>query len=188
MAKLLLAGLLSLLAPVVAVTVTPVGPVSVPPATPGAVKLMGQVMLLPAASAATGSVGVQVPTATGIAAPSLSCAVALQVGASAVPATAMHRISPLTVLPGLTTLGRPDITTPMSAGGALTVVGTEHPAGAGAQLLPAGGVMVFVMTVPGATPASTATRSASVTLSPAGTANGAAFRHCPPVQTKSPST
>ncbi|WP_257645744.1 hypothetical protein [Ottowia beijingensis] len=100
---------------------------SVPPATPGAVKLMGQVMLLPAASAATGSVGVQAPTVTGIAAPSLSCAVALQVGASAVPATAAHRISPLTVLPGLTTLGRPDITTPMSAGGALTVVGTEHP-------------------------------------------------------------
>ena len=41
--------------------------------------------------------------------------------------------------------------------------------------------MVFVMTVPGATPASTATRSASVTL-PAGYSTGAA----PPLRTVMP--
>ena len=74
---------------------------------------------LPAASDATGAGGVQLLTVTATAPPLLSCAVAVQLAPSAgpMPVVAVHTIWPLTVLPGLMTLGRPVMATLMSAGG-----------------------------------------------------------------------
>ena len=60
-----------------------------------------------------------------------------------------------------------------------------HEAGAGAQVVPVGGVMVLVMLVPGATPAFTVTRRVSATLPLAGTVTALVFPHGVPAQVKS---
>jgi hypothetical protein len=118
----LLPALPSLAAPVVPVTPTLVCVVSVPPAVPGIVTVIGQLIVPPAAKLATGKAGVHVPTTT--VAPAGTPAAAVHVGfvAAAPPAAFVHVNVPLSTAPGEATVGNPVIATLMSAAGPTTIV------------------------------------------------------------------
>ena len=130
----LLALLPSLVAPVLPFTPTLVCVVSVPPAVPGIVTVIGQMMVPPAARLATGSAGVQLPTLT--VAPAGVPAAAVHVGlvAAVVVATLLHVKVPVNTAPGPAVPGKPVIDTLMSDEATVTVtiaVSQTEPFGAG---------------------------------------------------------
>jgi hypothetical protein len=132
----LFAGTVSLVAPVVPVTVTSIGVVSVPPSVPGITTVIGQVKVAPFGKlAAVPALATQAPVVT--VEPLLPLATQVAVVAAAGPLLVQTKL-PLTLAPGAAVVGKPLMTGCMSAFTATLVtvkVAVSHwvAFGAGAQ-------------------------------------------------------